>query len=256
MAVGFSHSDLVVMLPCCCPSPSCRHMAPPGSPQEPPAPPRSPQDAGGVTTAVMGFQSCFLWQCWRAQKYQTPQERCETLQGVGVPAGRGLQQWELNPILEPREAPAGLCDDNPQEKPGCNHPAQHEQPSLGVVVMPRSARAVPPVPARPGSHRIILGAIYSFSSEFAQIFPMAKALSLPLHLNLGVGLGSQEEHHQLRQLGGQMYPKSTLFCLLMCWIFLIIHHPKPSGARDAPGTGCLLLPSSLHSHFGGPCGGG
>lgn len=45
-----------------------------------------------------------------------------------------------------------------------------------------------------------------------------------------------------------------LFCLFMGWIFLIIHHPKPPGARDAPGTGCLLLPSSLHSQFGGPWG--
>lgn len=92
-----------------------------------------------------------------------------------------------------------------------------EQLSRGVMVMARSGRgwrdgaagSCPGlVPAGP-----VWGGIYSFSSEFAQSFPVANARDIPLLLNLGAGQGSQEEHHQQSQLGSQIYPKSMFFCL-------------------------------------------
>jgi len=40
-------------------------------------------------------------------------ESLEITPCVRVLAGKGLPGRELNPILAPREAPEGLCDDNP-----------------------------------------------------------------------------------------------------------------------------------------------
>lgn len=168
------------------------------------------------------------------------------MQGIWVLVGKGLPQCELNPILDPREAPEGFRDDNPHQKPGrAAFPWGHGDGQIWQGLDGWCCQFLPdPVPVGP-----LLGRFIPLLASLPKVFPCSQhSSSLEFGCQSGISRGTPPAKPAW---GAKFIPNPCFSVSFVCWILLIIHRSEPPGAGDAPGTGCLLLPSSLRPQLGG-----
>lgn len=168
------------------------------------------------------------------------------MQGIWVLVGKGLLQCELNPILDPREAPEGFRDDNPHQKPGrAAFPWGHGDGQIWQGLDGWCCQFLPdPVPVGP-----LLGRFIPLLASLPKVFPCSQhSSSLEFGCQSGISRGTPPAKPAW---GAKFIPNPCFSVSFVCWILLIIHRSEPPGAGDAPGTGCLLLPSSLRPQLGG-----